>query len=615
MSGNEAIARGALEARVGFCASYPGTPSTEIAATLMRLPAEHGVYVEWSVNEKVALEAAAGASWLGVPALCSMKSLGLNVAADFLLNINLSGSGQGGLVVVVCDDPRGHSSSNEQDSRFYARAASLPLLEPMDCQQAKDVVRYAFDLSRRIETPVLVRSTTRLSHSRGVVITDTIPERAWTVKQELPGHLYNVPDPHLKHRDLLVKMKGVMQEFEVSQFNRLKQSSGADVTLISSGVCSYYASEAMETFPTKSFAHLALATTHPLPEDLIRRTLEESKRVVFVEETDPFVEEGVRSLSTRLGIQTRFYGKASDDIPGWGEMDVSTVRSVVARTLGVESPRRPREIEEAAQRARRLLVNRRMTFCAGCTHRNVYWAIRRLRRKTPERFIVAGDIGCYSLGVFYDTAMETMQAMGSGIGTASGMGQLWRHGLHSKVIAVAGDSTFFHACIPGLINARHHGADIVFMVLDNQTTAMTGFQQHAGMPSEDNHHHQLRLDSLIMAIEPDLFLTVDSTSIRQVEEALKKALDTRGLRVLLLHGVCRLDEKRRMESERTGNRKITIDCDKCRGDKCRVCAGQYQCTAIGWDRASSRPFIIQESCVRCGSCIEVCPSEAIGWSE
>jgi len=204
MSGNEAIARGAIEAGIGFCASYPGT----ITTTLQKLAEEFDIYVEWSVNEKVALEAAAGASWAGVPAICPMKSLGLNVASDFLLNLNLSGTGPGGLVIVVCDDPRGHSSSNEQDSRFYARAAQIPLLEPSTYQEAKDLVPFALKLSREYEVPVFIRCTTRLSHSRGLVTIGDIPKREWKAGS-LKDDLFNVPSPHFKHKDLLKKMEQI----------------------------------------------------------------------------------------------------------------------------------------------------------------------------------------------------------------------------------------------------------------------------------------------------------------------------------------------------------------------------------------------------------------------
>ncbi|MHA1576895.1 MAG: thiamine pyrophosphate-dependent enzyme, partial [Candidatus Thorarchaeota archaeon] len=223
MSGNEALAQGALEAGIGFCASYPGTPSTEIATTLMKEASKHDIHVEWSTNEKVALEACAGASWLGVPSLCTMKSLGLNVAADFLLNVNLSGTGPGGLVLIVCDDPRGHSSSNEQDSRFYAKAALLPLLEPSSCQMAKDVVPYAFELSRKHQIPVLIRSITRLSHSRALVEVGEIPKREWSVSEKLPKNLYNIPNPHLKHSELDETMGNVVSEFETSQLNTLRK--------------------------------------------------------------------------------------------------------------------------------------------------------------------------------------------------------------------------------------------------------------------------------------------------------------------------------------------------------------------------------------------------------
>ncbi len=285
MTGNEAIARGAAEAGVGVCTSYPGTPSTEIATEFSRLAEETGALVRWSVNEKVALEIAAGASWMGIPALCSMKSLGLNVASDFLLNVNLSGTGPGGLVIVVCDDPRGHSSSNEQDSRFYARAAYIPLLEPTTAEQAKGCVRLALEVSQRWELPVMIRSTTRLSHTQMPVTLGEVPTVECDARQSIPEGLFNVPVPHLRHKMLLEKIEEVEEMFEKSTFNSTTASPDGTQPFgaIASGVCSLYARDALEARTLTGWQLLSLVTTHPLPTQLVRQFVEGVDTVLVVE--------------------------------------------------------------------------------------------------------------------------------------------------------------------------------------------------------------------------------------------------------------------------------------------------------------------------------------------
>lgn len=610
MSGNEAIARGAVEAGVGFCSSYPGTPATEIAASIMGLAEKHDIYCEWSVNEKVALEAAAGASWLGIPAMCSMKSLGINVASDFLLNVNLSGTGTGGLVVVVSDDPRGHSSSNEQDSRFYAKAAQLPLLEPSTCQQSKDITTYALDLSRREQIPVLVRSTTRLSHSRSLVKLGEIPEDRHVASQKLPARLFNVPDPHLRHRDLLLKMERISREFDVSTWNELDSVENSDLLLVSSGVSQRYTQDAIYELSKARLSHLRLATTHPLPKRLVARAIEGASRVLFVEEADPFIEDEIRAFVSELPKAPKMYGKKTGEVPGWGEMNSDTVVDSISRTLGLIKPHRGEEVEKAARDAEALLVERPLTFCAGCTHRNVYWAIRALKKRKKQAILVLGDIGCYSLGVFYDNTMETMQAMGSGIGAACGAGQLQRFGLKSKVIAVAGDSTFFHACIPALVNARHKKADLTFIVLDNETTAMTGFQSHPGAEPVDESERRVGIENIVRSLDPEFIVVKDSDHIPTIMATLEDALSRSGLKVLILRGVCRLYEGR-SSTVPEGQRGVTVNPDACRGEKCRICTGQYGCVALSWDREAGRPVIMDAFCVKCGSCVDVCPHGAL----
>ncbi len=610
MSGNEAIARGAIEAGIGFCASYPGTPSTEITTVLMRFSRETGMYVEWSTNEKVALEAAAAASWAGIPAICPMKSLGLNVAADFLLNLNLSGTGQGGLVIVVCDDPRGHSSSNEQDSRFFAKAAKIPLLEPHTCQQAKDIIPFALSLSQKEQIPVIVRSTTRLSHTRSVVEMGSAPKREWRPIETLPDGLYNVPDPHHRNRDLQATLRRVASEFDRSEWNQwIHEGADDGLTVISTGVGSLYAEEALEVAGLHSVGHLSIVTTFPIPTQTITRAIGRN-RVLFVEEgPDPFFEDETRVLSTVMGKNVEIHGRRDGLIPSFGEL---TTDIVLESLYKIGSARRDidEEYESLRQRCDNVLIPRPLTFCAGCTHRNVYWALQRVKRRLKGGLVVTGDIGCYSLGVFYNRSMDTMQAMGSGIGTASGLGQLHRFGYGARVATITGDSTFFHACLPGLINARHKNADLLFIIVDNNTTAMTGFQKHPGSYSAESDDTRISIEAIVKSVQPDAIEIVDGEDIPALIDTFHRMITKSGLKVAIVRSICRLADGYSVKSSRQLPR-VYIDEGLCVGEKCNICVGQYSCVALAWDKTRNTASIIDDQCIRCGSCIDVCPYGAI----
>ncbi|MGY5852959.1 MAG: indolepyruvate ferredoxin oxidoreductase subunit alpha [Candidatus Thorarchaeota archaeon] len=610
MSGNEAIARGALEAGVRFCTAYPGTPSTEIMEALIAVSEAQGIYTEWSTNEKVALEAAAGASWMGVPALCSMKSLGLNVAADFLLNVNLSGTGPGGLVIVVCDDPQGHSSSNEQDSRFYAKSAYLPLIEPSTCQDAKDVIPFAYDISQRYGVPVIVRSTTRLSHSRALVHTGKLEKSTSKLKQTLPEGLYNVPHPDRRHQELDEKRSEIHREFEASLFNSVRAGVDSDTVIIASGVGYRYALEAIELLGVTSVDIVKLVTTYPMPLIPLLDWTRDKKRVLFIEEVDPFVEEQALALFAELELAdsnfpTSFHGKRDGTVPFSGELNTDIAMRAVARIVEISNEVQEDDKQEERKKAKSLLIPRPLTFCAGCTHRNVYWAIKKIKKRMKENILVAGDIGCYSLGVFYDVTMETMQAMGSGIGVGNGLGQLHKFGMNSKVIAVAGDSTFFHSCIPALVNARHKNANLTFLVLDNKTTAMTGFQTHPGAKHGIENDTSVSIRKIVDAIDPDLLVDVDGTDIDELTNVIQSAVGAEGLKVVLIDSICRLEEKTRPAFE------VFIDDEKCQGSKCKICVSDFRCTALSWDTERDRATIIEHTCIHCGACIAVCPHGAI----
>jgi indolepyruvate ferredoxin oxidoreductase alpha subunit len=606
MSGNEAIARGANEAGVGFCASYPGTPSTEITETLMRETAGAGDrYCEWSTNEKVALEAAAAASWAGVPALCPMKSLGLNVASDFLLNLNLTGTGQGGLVLVVCDDPMGHSSSNEQDSRFYAKAAKIPLLEPSTYQDAKDIVPFAFRVSRQFEIPVMVRSTTRLSHSRGLVRQGEI-SKGKTKAGSIPKGLYNVPHPSVKHRDLLKKMERVSEVFDESDWNRFGGDEAAKALVISSGVSTRYVEEALASLKYRSAAVLGLVTTYPLPKKTLSAALTKYKKVVFVEENEPFIEDEVRALGSTISRSAGMYGIRTGESRAGGEMSTDRARSILAH----ENILRPHRIIDVRPAPKPFLLSERnLSFCAGCTHRNFYYAVKLLKKRLKGALIVSGDIGCYSLGVFYNEAMDTMQAMGSGLGVASGLGQLHRFGFKQQILAVAGDSTFFHACIPALVNCRHKNADVTFVILDNGTTAMTGFQVHPGSKTQHESNTPVDIAEMVKAIGPDHFERGDAENLEGLADLLSSVLKKKGLKVLILDSVCRLEEQRKPAAETRS--EVRVVPDLCKGESCQICVREFGCPAITWNYANGRPEILVSQCVMCGACISVCPHGAI----
>jgi indolepyruvate ferredoxin oxidoreductase alpha subunit len=612
MSGNEALARGAIEAGIGFCSSYPGTPATEITSTLMREAKKYDIYVEWSANEKVALEAAAGASWSGVPALCPMKSLGLNVASDFLLNFNITGSGPGGLVIIVADDPRGHSSSTDQDSRFYSKAAYLPLLEPTCCQQAKDIIPYSFEISRKFQVPVIIRTTIRLNHSGGLVRVGKISEKNWEVLQQLPKTLYNVPNPHLHHKDLLAKLEDVEKEFLNSPWNRVINGKGIETLMISSGVCQLYSEEALRLTQLKNTGMLGLVTTYPLPRKTIRDALKGTKNVLFVEEIDPFIEDETRSalldfFSTK---ETALHGKRTGLIPAWGEMNTDIITEALGKIVGTEYMAVDSNTTKNADKARELLVDRSLTFCPGCTHTNVYWALHKVKKRLGGKLSVTGDIGCYSLGVFYDDILDTLHAMGSGIGVACGLGQLDRFGLETKIAAVAGDSTFFHACLPALVNARHQNANMTFLILDNSTTAMTGFQPHPGSKEGGSDQTNVSIEKVVKSIGPDFMAIGDATDIDSLVNLLHSTIDKKGLNVLVLNSICRIFEQKQPNGYTVQN-EVYVETENCHGEECKICVRDFACSALGWNEGSHVPIIIDQLCIHCGACLAVCPHGAL----
>jgi indolepyruvate ferredoxin oxidoreductase alpha subunit len=615
--GNEAIARGALEAGVKVCAAYPGTPSSEIVGSLASVAERLGIHVEWSVNEKVALEVATAASFAGLRGLCAMKQNGLNVAADFLFNLNLTGS-VGGLVLVVADDPGGVSSTNEEDSRVFARLGDLPLLEPATFQEAKDMTKWAFALSEDLGLPVLVRSVTRVSHARGNVRLDELPREERKPRFETSRPRVAFPAlPH--HRELHEKIARANPIFENSPYNFYRGPAKPELLVITCGSGWTYSLEAVTNLGVQErVGILKVGTTWPLPDALVFKHLKQVDTVLLVEEVDPFLENNVKALYAQnvfdLGLK-RFLGKASGTIPDLGELDPEIVTAAIQTILQVPyEPRPARYAERAHEAASELVPARALGFCAGCPHRATYWAIKNALALDGRDGFVVGDIGCYSLGMGPSGfgQMKTLHAMGSGAGLASGFGQLQRFGLEQPVMTVCGDSTFYHAAMPALVNARYNQSNFLLLLLDNSATAMTGFQPHPGTGRTATGGDAPALDlKAICEVFGARVEVGDPFEVAGTTETILRLLqEQEGVKVLILKRECTLVRSRRQKKLY----HVEVAEAQCLGESCgcnRLCTRVFKCPGLAWDRATGKARIDEAICTGCGVCAEICPVSAI----
>lgn len=571
LSGNEAIARGAWEAGVRFGSGYPGTPSSEILPALKELG---GSYVEWSVNEKVALEAAAGASIAGARCLVTMKHVGLNVAADPLFTLAYTGVA-GGLVIISADDPSMHSSQNEQDNRHYARAAKVPMLEPADSQEAHDFTLRAFELSERFDTPVLLRPVTRVCHSDGLV---EVGERA---EVDLRGDLDTnarkyvmIPAWACERRAIMAdRIAGLVAFAEESDLNR-EEMGDRSLGIIASGVAYEYA---REVFPEASF--LKLGMSWPLPPERIRRFAAQVERLFVVEELDPFLTEQIRALGVMVEpVDERFR---------LGELTPGRVREMIAG----EAP--PDTAPDSD------LPPRPPGLCAGCPHRSVFAALRKLRA------YVTGDIGCYTLGTLAPLeALHTCLCMGAGLSEAHGIQKVRGH--EAPVVAVIGDSTFTHSGITGLVNIAYNAGVSTVAILDNRTTAMTGGQVHpgvgetlSGMPGRE-----LDFEALARAVGIDDVFVVDPYDMAATEEALRAALASPEPSVVIARRECALLARAHRPAP---------ELDEARCTRCGACI-RLGCPALlAFDDGGRRPRprIDTSLCTGCTMCVQVCPVSAL----
>lgn len=628
--GNEAIARGALEAGVSVAASYPGTPSSEIIESLAGVARDRNLYVEWSVNEKVALEVAAAASFAGLRSLCAMKQNGVNVASDFLLHLASSGT-RGGIVLVTCEDPGALSSVNEGESRYFARMLEVPLLEPADFQEAKELTKWAFELSEEIRNIVILRSVTRMSHASGNVICGKLPTKArralfqydGSIMDPLRGPVISTPVV-AKHTIQQEKLKKAVALFEVSPFNSYVGPQKPELMIITSSACSLYSQEAISMLDLqKRVGIFKLGCTWPLPPRLLKKYLRLARKILIVEEVLPFLEENVKAMAAgmfqEIGIRT-FFGKMDQTLPSVGELNPDLVAQALSKILRVKQQSLPakytKEIEKIAPR----IPMREQTFCPGCPHRASFWSIHNALQLDGREGIVCGDIGCYAMAALFPASgfntVRTLHSMGSGTGIASGFAKLGSFGLDKPVLAVCGDSTFYHAVVPALINAQHNRADMTFIVMDNSGTAMTGFQPHPGLTvsADGNALPAVDIAAICSAIGAKVAIA-DPFDLEATCRTLTDFMSQTGsLKVLILKQMCALSP----EKKGIKKYKMRVDEEICRGEECgcnRLCTRIFRCPGLIWDRAEKKARIDDVICAGCGVCFSICPQKAISRTE
>jgi indolepyruvate ferredoxin oxidoreductase alpha subunit len=642
--GNQAVAYGALAAGIDVAAGYPGTPSSEALTELLqfrRSAAQGGgpaPYVAWSVNEKVAFELATGAAWAGKRALATMKMSGANVAADSILSVAYSGT-RGGLVLYIADDPGAEAGMPEQDTRLFAQWAGLPVLEPADPARAYELARYAFQLSEACELPVILRSVTSVAHARqeveGEYTYESLGRRADFEKNILRYTKAGAVICMDQHRDLLERLKTAEKSAAEAGINRLHTAGEGKLFVAAAGALIPFVREALAAGDRRKLSTLFLESVFPLDTELAGRMFETAERILVLEELEPFVEMQLRSEASRLGWTGTILGKLDQLFPRVGRYSQETIeRGLILLAGGKAELARSAEYDgqvhgtpATAQPAATVQpaaadqptptpnVRHPITFCAGCPHRGSFMAINRALKKiglNRDNTVVTGDIGCTILGMnppFHTCWTEV--SMGSSIGLAQGF--YWG-GIENPVIATIGDSTFFHAGIPPLINAVQHGTNLLVIILDNGWTSMTGFQVNPGTAEQFQAKgaRRVEIEGIVRGMGVENLQVIGPFDQEQSVGAIVKALQQDGVKVIVSQQECALTAARR--EERTLIYKI--DSEKC--TFCRSCLRETGCPALyvsadgGKSKHGQVMAIDPELCTGCGLCFTCCKFDAIG---
>jgi len=595
--GNEAIARGAIEAGVAFASTYPGTPSSEISLNFFQMAQESDLYFEYSTNEKISMEVAAAAANSGVRSMCVMKHVGVNVAADALMTLAYVGI-KAGMVILSADDPFMFSSQNEQDNRYYAKLSGLPLIEPSSVEEAKELIPYAFDLSEKLQEPVIFRTTTRINHSTGVVSLGKIrqPVTKGNFTKD-PMNLVVVPAVARKLHVKLLKNYDAAQELaENSKYNFITGSGSLGI--ICNGVSYNYVSDAIQDLGIEDKARvLRIGFSHPLPPRLIKGFLKDCEKVLIVEEGEPYMEEAVKAMAQEEGLVLPINGKTKGLFTRLYEYNPVQVKQCMATYFGLAYT--PPEVPDLADAPP--VPQRPPTLCAGCSHRATYHEVKKATEGMETIF--PSDIGCYTLGLLPPlSAADFLICMGSSVGTAGGFSQV----NDKKVIAFIGDSTFFHSGIPGLINGVYNNHNFTLVILDNGTTAMTGHQPNPGVDMTRINmegYGRVSIEKVVRAIGVEHVTIIKPYKVKKSIDAIKEAINYKGVSVIISEETCALYAN----ALKLPKHKPFSITDKCKNH--RTCMDSLACPAFYiWNE---RVKIDANLCTGCAVCAQICPENAI----
>ena len=595
--GNEAIARGAIEAGVSVATTYPGTPSSEISFNLFQISQESDLYFEYSTNEKVALEVAAAAANSGLRSICVMKHVGMNVAADALLTLAYIGV-KGGLVIVTADDPYMFSSQNEQDNRFYAKLSGLPMLEPSSVQEAKDMVPFAFDLSEKLQQPVIFRTTTRINHSTAIVVsgkTLSIKTKGDFIKD--PFNYVTVPAVSRNlHARLLKILEQAENISETSDYNFI--SGDGTLGIACNGVSYNYVSDAVNDLNIVDKAKiLRIGFSHPMPQALIKDFLKGCEKVLVVEEGEPYMEEAIKAFAQEEGLIIEIKGKSRGLFSRLYEFNPAQVRQTIATYFDIAyTPVQALDLSQMPE-----VPQRPPNLCAGCSHRATFYAVKKAAEGMDT--ICPTDIGCYTLGFLPPLSMgDFLICMGSSIGTSCGFSKATR----KKIISFIGDSTFFHSGIPGLINAVFNKHNATLVILDNGTTAMTGHQPHPGVDMKKlnlDGYGQVSIENIVRAAGVSHVAVIRPYRTKKSIDAIKEALNVEGVSVVISKEICTLYAK----GLKKAHGKPFYISEKCNNH--RECINELACPAFLLE--DNRVKIDATICTGCTVCAQICPEHAI----
>ncbi len=597
MLGNDAIARGALEAGVGVAATYPGTPSSEVSLNFFQVSKESDLYFEYSVNEKIALEVAAAAANSGVRSMAIMKHVGLNVASDVLMTLAYIGV-KGGLVILTADDPFMFSSQNEQDNRYYGKLSGLPVFEPSSVAEAKDMVKDAFDLSEELQEPVIFRTTTRINHSTGIVTLGNIQKRISKGKFiKDPANLVCVPAVSRKlHIKLLENIKKAEILTNDSHYNFIQGTGSFGV--ICNGVSYSYVNDAVrELHIEEKIKVLRIGFSNPIPDKIIEQFLQRCDKILIVEEGEPVMEEAVKAIAQQKKLDVEIAGKSDELFSRLYEYDPVTVKSCLAHYFDFNyTPPSVPDLSDVPD-----IPVRPPTLCAGCSHRSTYYIVKKAAEGMDT--IYPSDIGCYTLGYMPPLSMaDFVVCMGASVGTSCGFSAA----TDQKVISFIGDSTFFHTGVPGLINAVFNNHNFTLVILDNRITAMTGHQPNPGVDMKEMNfegYGQIQLEDLVKSIGVKHVSVINPYNLKKSVTVVKEALDFEGVSVVIARKKCTLFAKNLKQLKA---RSFQVS-DKCLNH--RDCINEIGCPAFYIE--NERVNIDPNMCVGCSTCMQICPEKAI----